>query len=146
MKKINNRLTEKDINNILKLLKTHNKLMTEHELAYMCSGKNPDESMTLIYGIYEGEELVSVMVASYFIVSPHPDNPRGRIVHWSGAYTREDKRRKGYSAQLLASIEEDAKTYFNADYLCGDCVEVGKNLALSQGFKMSDEYRVWKPL
>lgn len=142
---INNRLDKSHINDVYELLKDYNSLITKDMLIKMCIGSNPIKPTIQMYGYYHnGSELAAIMVATYLYVMPHEDNPKGKIVHISGAYTKENMRHKGYAGILLEAIEKDAKEYFDADYLCADCIPAGEKLAISQGFVHSNDSRVWK--
>ena len=97
-----------------------------------------------IYGHYVDNQLVSVMTATFMLVMPHVDSPSGRIVHISGAYTHPDFRYRSIASRLLREIEDDARMYFHADYLC--CDSSADRLYISNGFEKSEETRLWKKL
>ena len=89
-------------------------------------------------------ELVSIMTATYSIVFPHRDGTR--MVHVSGAYTKDNFRHQGYASTLLKAIERDARDYFHADYIC--CDSTANRLYKKNGFQEAptDETRLWKQL
>lgn len=110
----------------------------------ICIGTDPVSTCTQVYGIINKEtnELVSIMTATYMIVFPHEDGTR--VVHISGAYTKDNYRHQGHASTLLKAIENDAKNYFRADYLC--CDSKANKLYESNGFSVSTETRLWKQL
>jgi GNAT superfamily N-acetyltransferase len=97
------------------------------------------------YGIYNDDELVSIMTATFCRVFPSKDSPTGKIVQISGAYTRPLYRHKGYAKKLLESIEEIAICY-GYDYIC--CDSIADDLYIKNGFihAPENESRLWKPL
>lgn len=111
-----------------------------------CRGTTPTGPGVQTYGIYDNNGmLAAVMTATFCLVFPHSDSPHGRIVHISGAFTRADRRNCHYASALLNAIEEDARRYFNADYLC--CDSTADRLYVSHGFiRTCGETRLWKPL
>ena len=141
---INLRLDENSIDDLLNLVKDKYPL-TEDIAKDICKGTNPVDACTQVYGCYNvGVELVAIMTATYFTVFPHEDGTR--VVHISGAYTREDMRGNDLASILIQAIEDDARKYFHADYLC--CDSVADELYLSMGFEPapSCENRLWKRL
>ena len=121
-------------------------VLDEDTARLYCSGIPPAAPCTQTYGIYDRNEmLAAVMTATFCFVFPHHDSPKGRIVHISGAFTRADRRNCNYASALLNAIEEDARRYFNADYLC--CDSTADRLYVSHGFiRTHGETRLWKPL
>ena len=118
---------------------------------YYSTGELPDKPMTQIYGYFtdisyydKTVKLIGVMTATFSFVFPHKDNPNGRIVHISGAYVLRDYRHKYIATELLKYIERNAIEYFKADYLC--CDSSADDLYYNNGFKQSNESRLWKPL
>ncbi len=106
-----------------------------------CLGKDPVDMCAQTYAVYDGDELIAVMTASFLNVFYHPDSPHGKTVHISGAFTKAERRRQGFGTMLLEKIMEDAKNCFGADYLCCDTVSpqfFGKN-----GFIINAEDRMW---
>ena len=138
------RLSKDSVKDIIELLKEHNSYLTEEMLDKYCNVDEPVSPSTHIYGYYDNGELVSIMTATFCFVFPHKDSPSGRIVQISGAYTKEEYRHRKLASMLLHDIEEDAKLYFDADYLC--CDSTADNLYLSSGFEESSESRLWKKL
>ncbi len=143
---INLRLNESNIDELLDFCK--GKYPLTKEVAHnICLGTHPVNPCTQVYGIFYNEngksKLVAIMTATYSIVFPHEDGTR--IVHISGAYTKDNFRNKGYASDLLKAIERDARDYFHADYMC--CDSVANELYKKNGFKEPDvETRLWKPL
>lgn len=139
------RLDENNINELLDFCKGKYPL-TKEVAKDICIGTNPVKPCTQVYGAFfnenEKNELVAIMTATYSIVFPHKDGTR--IVHISGAYTKDNFRHKGYASALLETIERDAKTYFHADYIC--CDSVADNLYEKNGFIESSATRLWKQL
>ena len=144
---INLRLDENNIDELLELVKDKYPL-TEELARSICIGAHPINPCTQVYGAFSNEngksELVSIMSATYCIVFPHRDGTR--IVHISGVYTKDNFRHPGHASTLLKAIEEDAKTYFQADYIC--CDSTVDELYKKNGFQEApaDESRLWKPL
>ena len=58
-----------------------------------CTGKDPTDMCVQTYGVYDDEQLIATMTASFIKVFYHPDSPNGRTVHISGAFTRPERRR-----------------------------------------------------
>lgn len=140
---INLRLDENNIDELLKFV--DGKYPLTKELAHsICIGTNPVNPCTQVYGVYEKNELVSIMTATYCIVFPHKDGTR--IVHISGAYTKDNFRHRGYASTLLKAIEKDARDYFHADYIC--CDSTANELYKKNGFQEApvNESRLWKQL
>ena len=144
---INLRLDENNIDELLELVK--GKYPLTKELAHnICIGSHPINPCTQVYGAFSTKngksELVSIMTATYSIVFPHKDGTR--IVHVSGAYTKDNFRHLGYASTLLKAIEEDARNYFHADYIC--CDSTVDELYKKNGFQETptDESRLWKQL
>ena len=121
-------------------------ILNEDTARLYCKGTAPIRPGVQTYGIYdESGMLAAVMTATFCLVFPHSDSPHGRIVHISGAFTRADCRNCHYASALLNAIEEDARRYFNADYLC--CDSTADRLYISCGFSGTHgETRLWKPL
>ena len=121
-------------------------VLDEDTARLYCSGIPPAAPCMQTYGIYdENGMLAAVMTATFCLVFPHNDSPHGRIVHISGAFTREDRRKRHYASTLLSAIENDAYKYFHADYLC--CDSTADRLYVSHGFiRTCGETRLWKPL
>ena len=141
---INFRLDRSSVSDLLELVQGKYPLSEDLALQ-ICDGSNPVTPRTQVYGVYkEGLELVSIMTATYLIVFPNADG--SRVVHISGAYTKESERHKKYAASLLAAIEKDAVEHFGADYLCGD--STADELYEKNGFEKTPEKetRLWKRL
>ena len=141
------RLNENNIDELLDFCE--GKLPLTKEVALdICMGVCPVNPCTQVYGAFHTEngknELVAIMTATYSIVFPHSDGTR--MVHISGAYTKDNFRHQGYASTLLKAIEEDARDYFNADYIC--CDSTANNLYKANGFQEapSNETRLWKQL
>lgn len=144
---INLRLDENNVDELLDFVK--DKYPLTKEVAYnICIGTQPVYPCTQVYGAFCNEddksELVAIMTATYCIVFPHKDGTR--MVHLSGAYTKDNFRHQGYASALLKAIERDAREYFRADYIC--CDSKANQLFEKNGFQEapSDETRVWKRL
>ena len=139
-----------DENNISELLAFVDGIypLTEEIARKICVGTDPACPCTQVYGAFDnkGEHsvLASIMTATYSVVFPHKDG--SRIVHLSGAYTKDDFRHQGYASILLNAIEKDARYYFYADYIC--CDSTANELYLKNGFKVApaEETRLWKQL
>ncbi len=141
---INLRLDDNSVNDLMKLVKGKYPL-TEETAKEICKGIHPTQTCTQVYGCYHnGKDLVAIMTATYSVVFPHKDGTR--MVHISGAYTREDMRGRGYATTLLKAIERDAKECFHADYLC--CDSTANELYTKNGFVATpnDETRLWKQI
>ncbi len=140
---INLRLDENSVNDLLRLVNGRYPL-TRDIAEQICSSEHPTKPCTHVYGAYyNGNQLVAIMTATYSIVFPHEDGIR--MVHISGAYTKEEYRHQGYATSLLKAIERDAKDYFHADYLC--CDSTMDKLYEKNGFVAPKvETRLWKPL
>ncbi len=140
------RLSKDNINELLDFCK--GKYPLTKEVAHnICIGTHPVNPCTQVYGVFYNEngksELVAIMTATYSIVFPHEDGTR--IVHISGAYTKDNFRNRGYASDLLKAIERDARDYFHADYMC--CDSIANELYKKNGFKEPDvETRLWKQL
>ena len=146
LKVINLRLNENNIDELLDFCK--GKYPLTKKVAYnICLGTHPVNPCTQVYGAFCNEngksKLVAIMTATYSIVFPHEDGTR--IVHISGAYTKDNFRNRGYASDLLKAIERDARDYFHADYMC--CDSIANDLYKKNGFKEPDvETRLWKQL
>lgn len=142
----NLRLEKENIKDLLQFGKDEGLFTMDEESALLyCSGKDPLDQGVQTYGIYENEELVAIMTATYQRIFPHEDNPHGRTVQLSGAFTTAKYRHRGYASKLLEAIEKDAKTYFRADYIC--CDSSASELYYKNGFILNTvEDRMWKPL
>ena len=136
------RLDNNSIKDILILLHEYNPYISESILSEYCNNSNPINPSVHIYGYYADNILVSVMTATYMFVMPHKDSPSGRIVQISGAYTNPNYRHQHIASKLLKEIQEDALQHFHADYIC--CDSSVDNLYISNGFKKSEESRLWK--
>ena len=106
-----------------------------------CTGKDPTDMCVQTYGVYDDEQLIATMTASFIKVFYHPDSPKGRTVHISGAFTRPERRRQGFGTMLLEKIRADAKEYFHADYLC--CDTYAPEFFGKYGFKENAKDRMW---
>lgn len=140
---INLRLDENNVDELLELIK--GKYPLTREIAQsICIGTHPINPCTQVYGTFFNEELVSIMTATYCIVFPHKDGTR--MVHISGAYTKDNFRHQGYASILLKAIEKDARDYFHADYIC--CDSTANELYRKNGFQEAptNETRLWKQL
>ena len=144
---INLRLNENNIEELLGFCE--GKYLLSKEVARnICIGAHPVNPCTQVYGAFFNEngisELSAIMTATYSIVFPHRDG--SRMVHVSGAYTKDDFRHQGYASALLKAIERDAKDYFHADYIC--CDSTANRLYKKNGFHEAptDETRLWKQL
>ena len=142
---INLRLDENNIDELLDFCE--GKYPLTREVAHdICVGTHPVSPCTQVYGAFCNEngksELVAIMTATYCIVFPHRDGTR--IVHVSGAYTKDNFRHQGYASALLRAIEKDARTYFHADYIC--CDSVADSLYEKHGFQRASVTRLWKQL
>ncbi len=139
---INFRLDENSISDLLNFV--GDKYPITKDLATkICKGVHPTHACTQVYGCYHYEMgLVAIMTATYSIVFPHNDGTR--MVHISGAYTKENMRGRGYASMLLKAIERDAQDYFHADYLC--CDSTVNDLYIQNGFIAAPfcETRMWK--
>lgn len=147
LKMINLRLDENNIDELLEFV--NGKYPLTKEVAYnICVGAHPVNPCTQVYGAFSNEngksELVAIMTATYSIVFPHRDGTR--MVHVSGAYTKDNFRHQGYATALLNAIERDAKDCFHADYIC--CDSTANDLYKKNGFKetLANETRLWKQL
>ena len=139
----NHRLDKDRIPKLLELAKIGGYPLTEEVAKEFCRGEDPIRPCTMVYGIErEDGALAAMLTATYSLVFPHVDGYR--MVHISGAYTREDMRHRGFVSVLLSAIEEDAKTYFKAHYLC--CDSTAPELYEKAGFLPSSETRMWKVL
>ena len=145
----NHRLDNNCVNDLVELSKVEGfplELKYETAIAY-CSGNRPYSPKVQTYGVYNSEnKLVSVMTATFCQFFPHEDGPSGKVVQVSGAFTMVEYRKKGYASELIRAIEQDAKTIFNADYMC--CDSTFNKLYEDAGFvpAPSDESRMWKAL
>lgn len=121
-------------------------ILNEDTARLYCRGTAPTGPGVQTYGIYdENGMLAAVMTATFCLVFPHSDSPHGRIVHISGAFTRRNCRDQHHASTLLEAIEDDARRYFGADYLC--CDSTADKLYVSHGFiRTCGETRLWKPL
>ena len=143
----NLRLDENNINTLLDFTREIFPL-TKEVANIICIGTDPIDPCTQVYGVFcdknEENELVSIMTATYSLVFPHEDGTR--VVHISGAYTKEKYRNRGYASILLKAIEKDAKDYFHADYLC--CDSTANELYEKNGFITAPigETRLWKQI
>lgn len=143
---LNLRLDENNIDELLDFCKE--KYPLTKEVAHnICIGTHPVNPCTQVYGAFCNEngksELVAIMTATYSLVFPHEDGTR--IVHVSGAYTKDNFRHQGYASDLLKTIERDARDYFHADYIC--CDSIANDLYKKNGFQEpTEETRLWKPL
>jgi GNAT superfamily N-acetyltransferase len=139
------RLDETNINELLDFCEGKYPL-TREVACDICIGAHPVSPCTQVYGAFCNEngesELVAIMTATYCIVFPHRDGTR--IVHVSGAYTKDNFRHRGYASALLETIERDARTYFHADYIC--CDSVADSLYEKHGLQKASETRLWKQL
>ena len=106
-----------------------------------CRGDDPVSMCVQTYGVYDDDHLISIMTASYLNVFYHPDSPKGKTVHISGAFTRPEQRSKGYGKMLLDKITEDSRIYFGADYLC--CDTISPQFFRKYGYVVSSEERMW---
>ncbi len=139
-----------DKNNINELLNFTNGIypLTNDIAEQICWGTHPIAPCTQVYGAFHNEngksELASIMTATYCIVFPHKDGTR--MVHISGAYTKDEFRHQGYASALLKAIERDAKDYFYADYIC--CDSTANELYKRHGFSIAPdkETRLWKQI
>ena len=141
---INLRLDENSIDDLIDFSKDIFPI-TRQTACQICSSLNPTEPCTHVYGCYHnGIELVSIMTATYAVVFPHKDGTR--MVHISGAHTKEGFRHQGYATELLKAIEQDATKYFHADYIC--CDSTVDELYENFGFRPAplEETRLWKQL
>ena len=141
----NDRLSRDRVADLLHLAEVGRYPLNEKLAGELCSAEDPTGPCTLVYGLDDEDgNLVSIMTATYSITFPHEDGYR--MVHISGAYTREDCRHQGLASRLLSSIERDARTYFKAHYLC--CDSTARELYERSGFQEApeDETRMWKPL
>ena len=141
----NQRLSKKDINNLVQFCK--DVFPISPDFAERCCVSSPPIAPCIrTYGIFQNEILVAMMTATYLFVMPCEDSPNGRIVHISGAYTKPEYRNLGYASELLGCIEYDAKNFFGADYLC--CDSIANALYINNGFifTSNDETRLWKKL
>lgn len=141
------RLDENNIDELLDLCK--GKYPLTKEVAYsICIGTHPVNPRTQVYGAFCNEsgksELVAILTATYCIVFPHRDGTR--MVHISGAYTKENFRHQGYASALLQAVERDARDCFHADYICGD--STANEIYFKNGFQKApaEETRIWKQL
>ena len=143
---INLRLSENNVDELLDFCE--GKYPLTKEVAHnICLGTHPVNPCTQVYGTFCNKngknELVAIMTATYSIVFPHRDGTK--IVHISGAYTKDNFRNRGYVSDLLKAIERDARDYFHADYMC--CDSIANELYKKNGFKEPDiETRLWKQL
>jgi len=144
---INFRLDENNIDELLEFV--DGKYPLTEEIAHsICIGSHPVNPCTQVYGAFSNEngksELISIMTATYCIVFPHEDGTR--MVHISGAYTKDNFRHQGYASILLNAIEKDARKYFHADYMC--CDSTVNELYERHGFEKAPvgEFRLWKRL
>ena len=144
---INLRLDENNIDELLDFCK--GKYPLTREVAHnICIGTHPVNPCTQVYGAFcnenEKSELVAILTATYCIVFPHKDGTR--MVHISGAYTKENFRHQGYASALLRAVEKDARDYFHADYICGD--STANQVYFKNGFQKApaEETRIWKQL
>ena len=137
------RLTEANIEDLIGFSKQEGFpfAVDEQMVKDYCKGNDPYEMCVQTYGVYDDDELIAVMTASYFNVFYHPDSPSGRIVHISGAFTRPERRCQGYGKMLLDKITEDAKRYYGADYLC--CDTIAPQFFGKCGFIVNAEDRMW---
>ena len=144
---INLRLDESNMEELLGFCE--GKFPLTKEVAHnICIGTHPVNPCTQVYGAFCNEngksELVAIMTATYSIVFPHKDGTR--MVHISGAYTKDNFRHQGYASTLLRAIERDARDCFHADYIC--CDSTVNSLYKKNGFQEAptDETRLWKQL
>lgn len=144
---INFRLCDYNIDALLEFVNGKFPL-TEEVARSICVGIHPVVPCTQVYGAFFNEngksELVSIMTATYCLVFPHKDGTR--MVHISGAYTKDKFRHQGYASALLRAIEKDATDFFHADYLC--CDSTVNELYEKHGFTTAPdgETRLWKRL
>lgn len=147
MKTIIKRLDKNDISALLDICAADGFpcRLTEETAEIYCRGTAPFDEGALTYGVFADDKLVSVMTATFCVVFPHRDSPKGRIVHISGAYTLPAYRHKGYASDLLERIEADAAEY-HADYIC--CDSTADGLYQSHGFvpAPANETRMWKTI
>ena len=137
------RLTEKNIPDLIKLSKQDDFpfKVDEQMLKDYCKGEDPVKMCVQTYGVYDEEQLIAVMTASYLNVFYHPDSPHGKSVQISGAYVLPERRKQGFGTLLLKKITEEAKEFFKADYLC--CDTITPAFFSKKGFKINSEDRMW---
>lgn len=117
--------------------------LSEESAELYCRDRDPADAGVQTYGVFADDRLVSVMTATFCVVFPCEDSPRGRIVHISGAFTLPAYRNRGFAFDLLKLIEGQAKRY-GADYMC--CDSTADGLYRSFGFAPApeNETRMWK--
>lgn len=142
--KIIRRLSENDINDLVIIIKRKGNDILEDILKLWCSAKDPIEPVSLMYGLYRNNQLVSIMGATYCYTFPTTKSTKGKLVHISGAFTLEEFRHLGYATMILQYIEKEAKEYFDVDYVC--CDSLADGLYLNNGYDYSKEGRLYKRL
>ena len=103
------------------------------------------EGRIRMYGVYQGDQLVSIGTLSLFYVFPHRDSPTGLIGHISGMFTHPCHRHKGYAGDVLGAMIADARE-MRCEYVCVD--STADRLYREKGFipAPEDESRLWLPL
>ena len=137
------RLKEENINDLVQFSKQEGFpcAIDEDMVKDYCKGSDPVDMCVQTYGVYDDDDLIAVMTASYLKVFYHPDSPKGRTVQISGAFTIPERRSQGYGRMLLEKIIDEARTYFNADYLC--CDTIAPQFFGKYEFIKSSEDRMW---
>lgn len=137
------RLTKENIKDLVQFTKQEGfSFPVDEKMAKdYCKGLDPTDMCVQTYGVYDDDRLISIMTASYLKVFYHPDSPKGKTVQISGAFTIPERRCRGYGKMLLDKIIEEARTYFNADYLC--CDTIAPQFFGKYEFKTSSENRMW---
>ena len=139
---MNNRLSRKNVKDFIEIVLIKGIELDMDIATVWCNGENPVNDTIQAYGIYKDGILTSIMCATFCYMLPTKNSPKGRMCHVSGGFTSPEYRHKGLATTLLKNIENDAKDYFDADYIC--CDSLADELYIKNGYIYSDEGRLYK--